>query len=86
MENRRGDYYADDEWEEPAGSPSKRARNVYQVSESDQEMDYQDNDEQDHFQNPDAFLNQFGGYEWDHSEDPNDDGEEIDHIEKGTIV
>ncbi len=38
MSNRRGDYYADDEWEEPASSPPKRARNVYQVSESDQDL------------------------------------------------
>ncbi len=44
-------------------------------------MDYEDDDgSQEHFQNPESFLNQFGGYETDHSEDPNDDDEENDHV------
>jgi hypothetical protein len=49
---------------------------VYPISESDTDFDCEDDSYNDRFQNPDAFLNQFGGYESENSEDPQDDEEE----------
>jgi hypothetical protein len=71
-------------WGNASRSPSKRARSVYQISESDTDFEHEDDTYGDRFQNPDAFLNQFGGYESENSEDPQED-EEIEYGNEGTF-
>ncbi len=74
MAQRRGARYGEDEWDYSSQSPSKRARGVHLVSESEPEVDYEEDDNfDDRFQNPDSFMQQFGGYESADSEDPDDD-------------
>ncbi len=76
MSFRRPANYEDEDWNDSYRSPPKRGRNAYAVSDSEQEPEGDDDGYEDRFQNPDAFLSRFGGYESDNSEDPDDDEEE----------
>jgi hypothetical protein len=60
---------------------------VYAISESEQEAEGDDDDGYgDRFQNPEAFLSRFGGYESENSEDPNDEDEEENDPNKGKLL
>jgi hypothetical protein len=75
MAYRRTNDYEEDEWEYQAQPTSKRPRQAHDVSDSEQ--DYEEEESfADRFQNPESFLKQFGGYESENSEDPDDDEDE----------
>ncbi len=72
-----GSGYQDEDWDDTGRLPRKQARKFHAISDSEQDYDYEEEDEySDRFQNPDMFLNQFGGYDAEDSEDPDDEDED----------